>query len=1035
MMKGFWLKSVLGMTALILHCNAYAEDVDLFAGITPPNSGLPNVLLVLDNSANWSSSISVGDCFYKENGVVAGTPVGPKASNPGKEQGTKMAIEKCALYNAIDALPVDPVTADSDGAKFNVAFMLLNESPNNGAYPRKAFVPLTAANKAVLKLAIKNLTIGGDKGSNADFAKALHEAYLYFKQLTPYQGTAGAKWDTAAVSAGKYVSPSANSCGKNHVIFIANGAPENSENNSAKTLLSNLGGNVTQIAYPTSEVKNTHQANWADEYARFLKGADVSSKDDTQGITVHGIAVTGASSDGLYPNFIHAIANQGGGDYFAASDVDKLTVAILDTFAQIQSVNSVFASASLPISVSTQGTYLNQVFIGMFRPDGKAKPRWAGNLKQYKFIADTTSGQFKLFLGDADGKAAISTANTGFLKPCARSFWTPDTTDSYWSFLPQGTCTTLNDLAVADLNQSNSPDGDIVEKGAAGYRLRSGGLTPATRNIKTCNGCSAGASLPAMNASNSGLAADLAAWITGADNTATPEKTGQTAVNMRPSVHGDVVHSRPVAVDYGGGTGVVVFYGSNDGTLRAINGNQGDTDGNELWSFVAPEHYSKFERLRSNSPQLYYPGTPTVTATRKDYFFDGPVTAYKDGNNVWVYAAMRRGGSAVYAFDVSAGTNLTDPRLKWKADSTTTGMSNIGQTWSAPKLIKAAGYATAGAGTEKPMIIMGGGYDPCEDGTVASDLNTCTGTPKGSNIYVLDADTGTVLKTLNTDRSVAGDITVVTNSSGLAQYAYAADTGGNVYRINISGAPSTWTKNKIASLGCDTESCPGGVANRKFLFAPEVVVASGFNAVLLGSGDREHPLSTDSVTSSVNNSFFMIKDDRSASPDIISIDDGVLLAIDANTSELTAAQQAELAAAGNKGWYLQYGTAGTLHDKEQVVTSAVVVFGVVTFSTHTPTVASSTSCGSNLGTARVYNINFLDASPAKGADRFQVIDGGGLPPSPVSGIVTVCTSDGVCSDVPFLIGGNPDSPVEVDYAPEPSGSAVNKSRVYWNIEQ
>ncbi|MNR20137.1 hypothetical protein D3C85_1369650 [compost metagenome] len=113
----------------------------------------------------------------------------------------------------------------------------------------------------------------------------------------------------------------------------------------------------------------------------------------------------------------------------------------------------------------------------------------------------------------------------------------------------------------------------------------------------------------------------------------------------------------------------------------------------------------------------------------------------------------------------------------------------------------------------------------------------------------------------------------------------------------------------------------------------------------------------------------------------------------------------------------------------------MVVFGVVTFSTHTPTVASSTSCGSNLGTARVYNINFLDASPAKGTDRFQVIDGGGLPPSPVSGIVTVCTSDGVCSDVPFLIGGNPESPVEVDYAPEPSGSAVNKSRVYWNIEQ
>ena len=54
---------------------------------------------------------------------------------------------------------------------------------------------------------------------------------------------------------------------------------------------------------------------------------------------------------------------------------------------------------------------------------------------------------------------------------------------------------------------------------------------------------------------------------------------------MRASVHGDVVHSRPVAVNYGGddylGTNasvadaqVVVYYSGNDGMLRAINGNR-----------------------------------------------------------------------------------------------------------------------------------------------------------------------------------------------------------------------------------------------------------------------------------------------------------------------------------------------------------------------------------------------------------------------------------------------------------------------------
>ncbi|MDH3461060.1 MAG: hypothetical protein OEM00_08795, partial [Burkholderiaceae bacterium] len=76
-----------------------AEDIDLYAGFSA--SSVPNVLLVLDNSANWGSSLSVSNCYFKDNGVV--TTNGPKSSSPDKEQGAKMAIEKCALYNLIDA--------------------------------------------------------------------------------------------------------------------------------------------------------------------------------------------------------------------------------------------------------------------------------------------------------------------------------------------------------------------------------------------------------------------------------------------------------------------------------------------------------------------------------------------------------------------------------------------------------------------------------------------------------------------------------------------------------------------------------------------------------------------------------------------------------------------------------------------------------------------------------------------------------------------------------------------------------------------
>ncbi len=110
-------------------------------------------------------------------------------------------------------------------------------------------------------------------------------------------------------------------------------------------------------------------------------------------------------------------------------------------------------------------------------------------------------------------------------------------------------------------------------------------------------------------------------WIRGDDNVTrlnvgnesiAKDQLGQrpATATVRPSIHGDVLHSRPVAINYGGTRGVVVFYGSNDGLLRAINGNQsGSGAGSELWSFAAPEHFGSLNRLRENDPQVRYPST------------------------------------------------------------------------------------------------------------------------------------------------------------------------------------------------------------------------------------------------------------------------------------------------------------------------------------------------------------------------------------------------------------------------------------------
>ncbi len=1005
----------------------HAEDIDLFTGVDAASADLPNVLIVIDNTANWS---------------------------------TAFTAEMAALASTVSGLEND---------KFRLGFMMYTETGGgnggpDGAYVRAAVRTMSAGNKTLYENLVLSFGVNDDKSNNGKLGLTMSEVNRYFAGSTAYAGankvkrdhtgnTSGTAADNAVYAltgnalassiATTYQAPTSSACKKNFVIFLSNGksSSNNSDNSTATSHLAAVGGNTATISLSPSG----SQSEIADEWTRYL------ANKTTNPVITYVIdvvpTVAGQYSDD-YKALLQSMAEEGKGKYFnvgsaGAPDVGAKIKAALDQIvAEIQAVNSVFASASLPVSVNTQGTYLNQVFIGMFRPDGDTKPQWKGNLKQYKFKATVQGSGFALSLVDADDALAINN-NTGFITQCARSFWTPTTLDTYWDFTnsaAQGSCT-----AVTNSTWSNTPDGEVVEKGAAGYMLR--GITPASRTVKTCSTCAAGTldnfvdgnaaiTTTDLGAANATERTSIINWVRGVD--VKDEDGDSNVTEMRPSALGDVVHSRPVAVDYGGSTGVVVFYGANDGMLHAINGNQtGAGAGSELWSFIAPDQYGRLKRIYDNSLLITFPSVGDATA--KPYFFDGPITAYKNGSSTWIYTTQRRGGRMIYAFDVSTPAS---PSLLWRKGCTTglgndtgcmTGFDGMGQTWSSVKNLKAAGY---GSGTS-PMLIVGGGYDTCEDTDNGTTNNSCT-SPKGNRVYVLDASNGNLLRTFNTTRSVVGDITVVPNAStGLADYAYATDTGGNVYRITFGAAvPSDWGFTKIASLGCGTPSdCVGGAPNRKFLFGPEVVVTPSFNAVLMGSGDREHPLNSNTATAGVNNAFFMVKDkpaDAAWLADESTACGGSFLCQDSLleiSNDGTPASQAALDA--KKGWYL------TLSAKEQVVTSAVVVFGEVTFSTHIPTVPDVNACTTALGTAQVYNINYLDASAVGNAGSlYSQVSGGGLPPSPVAGMVTVINPvTGQPMTVPFIIGASPESPVEVKLKTSGSGVTGNKERVYWYIQK
>jgi type IV pilus assembly protein PilY1 len=294
-------------------------------------------------------------------------------------------------------------------------------------------------------------------------------------------------------------------------------------------------------------------------------------------------------------------------------------------------------------------------------------------------------------------------------------------------------------------------------------------------------------------------------------------------------------------------------------------------------------------------------------------------------------------------------------------------MSGLGQTWSIPKVTKVRD-GTAGG---RVVLIFGGGYDVAEDSGTAGT--------SGRGVYVVDALTGALVTKFLTavdgssiTTSIPSDVTIVNvdrDASGFADRAYVGDLAGNIWRMDLDDPTSStnnvagWKLHKLASLGA-----------RKFFFPPDVVLTSTYHAVLIGSGDREKPLLGTS-----SDRFYMIKD----------------MKLGLNGTGQTVVTQADLVAnttnsSSAKGWYYALNVNG-----EKVVNAPLTVGGVVYFGTHRPT--TQAACKASAGEARSYAVRFFDGSGARepgGADSgddsySEVLNGGGLPPSPIAGLVDI----------------------------------------------
>lgn len=1000
---------LLGVAMGFVPLKSGADDIDIFVGSSAGAADAPNVMILLDNSPNWS-----------------------RASQHWPDADTQGDAELQAISSVLNSITL-PI---------NVGLAMLTEAGPIGGYIRFSARDVSvAANKTALQNIVNGIDVNSPSEkvggmAHKDESAGLYELYKYYFGLAPYAGSSSAGGNNvntdysgnslsltgwgqglrsgfAFTSGGTYNTPISTSkpCAKSYIIYIANNA-NNTGSAGQQAYESSVVSAVSALTAPTGTM-----VAWTDEWTKTLYN---------NGVVTYVLDAYNAQQDTSYSLLLQNAAKMGGGSYTQVSSKAAILSTLLKIFAEIQTVNTTFASASLPVNATNRAQDQNQVFIGTFRPDGDAKPRWFGNMKRYQLI--NTNGTINL--GDSNGVSAVNT-QTGFLATCATSYWTSDSS-SYWSSVPvtpvpSGTCPTTSYNSFSD-----SPDGAFVEKGAVAEVLRKGNNPPTTNTTPTWSVnrtvyTLSSSTFAALTTTNSGLSSSLVNYILGQD--VNDENGNGNLTETRPSIHGDVIHSRPLPVTYSGSTGVTVYYGTNDGMFRAVNA----STGSERWSFIAPEFFSKFQRLNDNSPLVSYPNLPagiTPTPTAKDYFFDGSTGIYQNANNtnVWIYPTMRRGGRMIYSLDVTAPSS---PAFKWKVGCpnasndtgcTSTGINGMGQTWSMPNIAFIKGYSTT-----SPVIVVGGGYDTCEDSNTSTP--TCT-SPKGAAVYVLDANTGSILATFATTRSVPADIALVDiDLDGYVDYAYAADTGGNVYRIDFIDGPTTkvaldqnhWVSHRVAYTNG---------SGRKFMSAPALLLNSGKVYVALGSGDREHPLQTHyPYTSSIVNRFYVYKDDLAASS-ANNLDDTTIMTD--YTTASTCSSDKVLPTSSKKGWFMnlnQYGAG------EQTVTAGVIAGGMVTFSTNRPIPAASGTCSTALGEARGYWLSILNGSGAIGVSgscggaRSSTFVGGGLPPSPVLGTVPV---NGVLKTV--IIGatqksGATSSPIESQQV-KPSISSVRK-RVYW----
>jgi len=774
-------------------------------------------------------------------------------------------------------------------------------------------------------------------------------------------------WDTTIEQGSKikpnYVSPinAAGACSKIYTVnFMFQVSNQESDSDAAiEAPVSSGGFGSSQREFP-DVVQYLNDADLAD--GNYGSAPNI---DDKQNVVSYFVV------DGTKVNTTtrgYARAGGTGVPLVLSENPDELVATLQEIFKQILSVSTTFVAASVPVNVFNRAEITDNVYIALFQVDAQARPYWVGNVKKLK-LAGANDSTADAALVDSTGTPAI--AADGRIRFGALTSWTVP------AALPPP------DL---DAGEVAGRDGRVVARGGAGQRIpgflsgspqEANGLGGRTIYYDKTSSTLANLNVDVTTAGNlrsdfdvttTTEAAELIAYARGLD---IDDLDGNGEKNeARDWIFGDALHSRPLPLNYGsiagysnpGNPAIYLAVASNDGMLRMIRNTSGGgaESGEEVWAFMPRRAMAAQGILRANGTGMTHPYTVdgAPVAFMLDVNQDGSI-AGSDGDKVYLYVGMRRGGKAYYAFDI---TNPESPKLMWTIEKGGS-FSELGYTFSNPRV----GLVNTPSGPT-PAIMFAGGYDMNKDSRGAVGTNDS----EGNAIYVVNAETGqliwkavrgsggsgsTVFEHPRLTDSIPSTLSVGdTDGDGFTDRIVVGDTGGNVWRADIHGKDtSRWKLTQLASLG---RHAAGGIVNdRRFFHRPDLVPSKDnkgmFDAVVIGSGNRPDPLDRGGLTS---NYAFMIKDRHTAPGS--GVDESIQVAqlgdVTSNCLQSSSPCSIDL----TKGWALRLTEPG-----EKVLATALTITGKTFFTTYLPrSGAGATACAPSEGAGRLYAVALQDAT-------------------------------------------------------------------------